>query len=105
MSAQFRAWEGAFELLNTHARSLTPQEIIDCQVIVMRHPDHAPLTILGLVCEVMMGIRANRARSEAGLGDVCRVAQPLTKDAYGSDRMGEAVKAYSGAVVTPGARL
>lgn len=51
--AQHRAWEAAFELLNNHTDRLTPLQFIACQIAVMRHPDHASLTIIALAADLL----------------------------------------------------
>jgi hypothetical protein len=47
------AWICAFELSNTFADRLTPEQHIACQVAAMRHPDRAPLVLIALACQIM----------------------------------------------------
>jgi len=56
MSANQRAWECAFELVNNHADQLTMTQLVDCHITIMAHPDRARLEVIALAAAVM-GLR------------------------------------------------
>lgn len=52
MSAQDRAWESAYALLN-YPDSLTPDQHILCLTTVMRAPEHAALEVIALAAMIL----------------------------------------------------
>lgn len=53
MSANQRAWDCAFELANNYAYRLTVQQLVDCHITIMAHPDRASLEMIALAAMVM----------------------------------------------------
>lgn len=52
-SANHRAWESAFELVNNYADRLTLAQLIDCHIAIMAHADRARLEVIALAAAVI----------------------------------------------------